>query len=598
MKKQLLLVGGLVLSGQLFAQQTPVSQTPQNKNAILEELTGVNCVNCPDGHKRANQIAAANPNRVVLVNIHAGGFAAPSAGQPNLRTTDGNALDGFFNPTGYPAGTVQRTPHSSDNSRLATGRGNWSGQVNATLSQASPVNIALNATIDATTRVVTVNVEMFYTTPQAAGTNHYLNIGILQNNYEGPQTGGATFYPEAVLPNGNYLHQHMFRGYINAGGTWGEQIDASQTGVITKTATYTLPANINNVPLNIGELEFFAFVHEGHNTVTTSKAITAAKVDPTYTNVPVATGNANSIVNNLLACNGGTVSPIVKVTNSGAPITSIEFSSSVAGGAAVPYTWTGNIAQFGSAEITIPALTVNSSSNTNVVVTITSVNGGNGSVGTASTTKAITVPQSVANSSSGVVKVSTDRYGDETTWKLYNSSNVIVTQGGPYAVAGSNGTYPQADVYFTIDPNECYKLVVFDAYGDGFTGPYGNGKVEVFSNNSSVVNVSNFTTSEIMNGFQSASTLTLSVNDVSELNELNVYPNPATDKVNVTFEANGGNYSIEITDLAGRVVLTESFTNLTGSQTIELNTSNLKVGNYLINVAKEGASFTKMISIK
>lgn len=598
MKKQLLLVGGLVLSGQLFAQQTPVSQTPQNKNAILEELTGVNCVYCPDGHKIANNIATANPGRVVLVNVHAGSFAAPSSGQPNLRTTDGNALNNFFNPTGYPAGTVQRTPHSSDNSRLATGRGNWSGQVNATLSQASPVNIALNATIDATTRVVTVNVEMFYTTPQAAGTNNYLNIGILQNNYEGPQTGGATFYPEAVLPNGNYLHQHMFRGYINAGGTWGEQIDASQTGVITKTVTYTLPANINNVPLNIGELEFFAFVHEGHNTVTTSKAITAAKVDPTYTNVPVATGNVSHITNNLLACNGGTVSPIVKVVNSGAPITSIQFSSSVGGATAVPYSWTGNIPSFGSTEITIPALTVNSSSNTNVEVTITSVNGGSGAVGTASTTKAITVPQSVANSSSGVVKVSTDRYGDETTWKLYNSSNVIVTQGGPYAVAGSNGTYPQADVYFTIDPNECYKLVVFDAYGDGFTGPYGNGKVEVFSNNSSVVNVSNFTTSEIMNGFQSASTLTLSVNDVSELNELNVYPNPATDKVNVTFEANGGNYSIEITDLAGRVVLTESFTNLTGSQTIELNTSNLKVGNYLINVAKEGASFTKMISIK
>ncbi len=79
---------------------------------------------------------------------------------------------------------------------------------------------------------------------------------------------------------------------------------------------------------------------------------------------------------------------------------------------------------------------------------------------------------------------------------------------------------------------------------------------------------------------------------------MTVYPNPASDKVTIAFEAKGGSYAIEVTDLQGRVVSTESFSNLTGSQSIELNTSNLKAGNYLVSVAKEGASFTKMISIK
>ncbi|MBC9812074.1 Omp28-related outer membrane protein [Crocinitomicaceae bacterium CZZ-1] len=89
----------------------------------------------------------------------------------------------------------------------------------------------------------------------------------------------------------------------------------------------------------------------------------------------------------------------------------------------------------------------------------------------------------------------------------------------------------------------------------------------------------------------------LSVKDVETI-DMTVFPNPASEKLNVGFEAKGGNYTIEITDLQGRIVVSEAFTNLSGAQSIELNTSALKTGNYLISVAQEGASFTKMIAIK
>ena len=36
--------------------QTIVSTTPENKNAILEEFTGIYCVFCPDGHLIANNL--------------------------------------------------------------------------------------------------------------------------------------------------------------------------------------------------------------------------------------------------------------------------------------------------------------------------------------------------------------------------------------------------------------------------------------------------------------------------------------------------------------------------------------------------------------
>ena len=75
MKKLILPLVFCSTSLMVFAQSTPVSQSPMNKNAVIEELTGINCQFCPDGHKRANQIAADNPGRVVLVNVHAGGYA-------------------------------------------------------------------------------------------------------------------------------------------------------------------------------------------------------------------------------------------------------------------------------------------------------------------------------------------------------------------------------------------------------------------------------------------------------------------------------------------------------------------------------------------
>lgn len=592
MKKTLLIVSSFFSLLAVNAQNLPVSQSAANKNAVLEELTGINCQYCPDGHKRAQEIRDANPGRVVLVNVHAGGYAS---GTPNLKTTDGDLLDPFFDPSGYPAGSVQRTPHSSDMTRIATGRGNWLGQVNTVLNAPSPVNVALNASVDASTRQVTVTVEVFYTSPFTAGTNHYLNVGILQNNFEGPQVG-SSLNPSAVLPNGNYLHQHIFRGFINTGGTWGESIDASSTGVITKTYTYTLPASINSVPLEIGQLEFFAIVHEGHNAVTTSKIYTGAETAPIYSNVPAATASNAGIINLLNVCAGESITPIVKVTNSGEAITSIEFSTSINGGTAVPFTYTGTIPQFGSAEITLPSMSFTPQGTNNVQVVITSVNGGAGSIGTVSTsTKAIYVADE-ANSLAGTVKMTTDRYGSELTWEIRNSSNVVVASGGPYTDAAASGAFPQPDVNFTMVANECYTAKVMDSYGDGFDSGYGNGNFQVLAGGLVVASVTTFAESEAIDKMKTSASA--SINEVTAAIGMEVYPNPAVNVVNVKFEANGGDYSLAITDLTGRVVTSTVIANANGMQNVALPIEGLVAGNYLITVAKDGASFTQNVIVK
>ncbi|MFM1876722.1 MAG: hypothetical protein RL266_2459, partial [Bacteroidota bacterium] len=107
MKKSLLLTT-LTAFGLASYAQTFVSTSPENRNVVLEEFTGIYCTFCPDGHRLAQQLHDNNPNDVVLVNVHTGGYAQPSGNDPDFQTSFGAALANQSGLCGYPAGTVNR----------------------------------------------------------------------------------------------------------------------------------------------------------------------------------------------------------------------------------------------------------------------------------------------------------------------------------------------------------------------------------------------------------------------------------------------------------------------------------------------------------
>ena len=69
MMKNLLTLALALVTTFAFAQ-TFVSTTPENKNVVLEEFTGIYCGFCPDGHVIGQGLHDANPNDVFLINIH------------------------------------------------------------------------------------------------------------------------------------------------------------------------------------------------------------------------------------------------------------------------------------------------------------------------------------------------------------------------------------------------------------------------------------------------------------------------------------------------------------------------------------------------
>jgi hypothetical protein len=85
------------------------------------------------------------------------------------------------------------------------------------------------------------------------------------------------------------------------------------------------------------------------------------------------------------------------------------------------------------------------------------------------------------------------------------------------------------------------------------------------------------------------------VNEVLAKGALNVYPNPAKDVLNVSFDAASGAV-VTMTDIFGRTVYSSNAG--VGQNNIAVNTSDLSTGMYLLNVASEKGSISTKVSVK
>ena len=298
----------------------------------------------------------------------------------------------------------------------------------------------------------------------------------------------------------------------------------------------------------------------------------------------------------ILSYEGGTkscgpIDLVVRLQNNGtAPLTSCTITATQGGNTIATFPWTGNLATYAIQDVTIGQYTPTSTSQTiNVSITSTDANAANNTI------SQVVGLATTATNGNVTVKVSLDRYGSETSWKIKKGNGTVAYSSPTYTDAAANGTYPQADIN-TFLPDDCYKLEVLDAFGDGFDSGYGNGLVEVWVNGVKIAGVSDFPTgNSAIDAFQ--------IDAVAGIEEalttsFGVYPNPATDVLNVTFEANNADYSVALIDLQGRVMSSANYSSLNGSQTIEIPVADFAKGSYIVQVTSNGVSTTKNVVIK
>ena len=280
----------------------------------------------------------------------------------------------------------------------------------------------------------------------------------------------------------------------------------------------------------------------------------------------------------------------VKLQNNGtSPLTAATITASVSGSQVASYNWSGNLGTYDAVDVTVGQyLPVTSGDNVTFAITGTDANASNNTL-----SKTIG-KASVGASNNVTIKVTLDRYGSETSWKIKRSNGAVAYSSPAYTNASANGSYPQADINIFL-ADDCYSLEVEDSYGDGFDGTYGNGFVQVWVNGSSIGAVNTLESDFGTDKYQLEA-----VAGIGELEAtaFNAYPNPASDILNVSFEAVNTAYSITMMDLQGRVVATQELQGLSGAQNVAIPVAELAKGSYLVSVTSQGVTRSQTVVIK
>jgi hypothetical protein len=126
---------------------TYLETTPENRQSrvvLLEEFTGVRCVNCPRAHTTIASLQSLYPGRVAAVGIHTGFYSVPYAGQAeDLSLPEGNNIETLLGSAqGYPSGAVNRRLFPGESGIIISDQ-KWSNYVNGERDVAPPVNVGL-----------------------------------------------------------------------------------------------------------------------------------------------------------------------------------------------------------------------------------------------------------------------------------------------------------------------------------------------------------------------------------------------------------------------------------------------------------------------
>lgn len=262
-----------------------------------------------------------------------------------------------------------------------------------------------------------------------------------------------------------------------------------------------------------------------------------------------------------------------------AALTAAAISYSVNGGTSQTFNWSGNLLQDKYALINIPT----GASQGSISAQIINVNGGGidqrSTNNTASVVIGNTVP--VANTNF-TFELQLDYWGAETTWTMKNSSGTTLYSGGGYTstITNPNPALPNLITQnWTLPLNDCYTFTINDSGDDGIY-EY-DGHYRILNSAGLVVAAGNDFTNTQSRTFRVTQALSTTEN-VKIKNTFAIYPNPATDVLNITKVSNQAKF--EIHNAVGQIVQTGQINNN------QVRVAELVKGTYIITVKDKDIS--------
>lgn len=180
----------------------PAEINPQ-RAVLIEEFTGQQCTNCPDGHRALQEISASLGDSVIAVGIHASSLAMnPPRG---MKTETGEE---YYKAVGSPA--LPSAVINMQTSPLQIPQ--WGSSINQIIMTPTPYTVKAHTSVNSTDNTFDIEVA-FSASEDFTGK---LLVWVVENDIVAYQ-----------LDNGvginNYVHNHVFRASAN--GTWGVDVD-------------------------------------------------------------------------------------------------------------------------------------------------------------------------------------------------------------------------------------------------------------------------------------------------------------------------------------------------------------------------------------
>jgi hypothetical protein len=195
----------------LGCEEIPPQITPcqTSRVVLVEEFTGIDCVNCPAGSEKLETLSSQNPGKIIVVGIHAGYFATDHNGF-DLRCQDGVNLESLYlGPvSGYPASSINRKVFEGESDAVA-GFLKWAGYIASEFCNRPIAELSLTNTYDAVNEMASITVDI---TPSSFFTGALeedlaITIMLTESNIVGYQKTPAGSNPA-------YVHKHVLRDVL------------------------------------------------------------------------------------------------------------------------------------------------------------------------------------------------------------------------------------------------------------------------------------------------------------------------------------------------------------------------------------------------
>lgn len=206
----------------------------QGKTVVLEDFTGVGCVNCPNAAEIAHGLQTLMGDKLIVVELHPdntsqlSSLTAPLAeGDADLRSAMATTYATFWKVEGLPAGLINRQQASGETVQ----RGRWRGQAISVYGEVPVATVEATASLSGSS--IAVSASGAFSQAYTAEEGLHVLVMVLEDGFAVTQR----------TPGGDqagYAHNHVLRAVV--GDVWGNKV--LDAGAIASGTAFTYTGNV------------------------------------------------------------------------------------------------------------------------------------------------------------------------------------------------------------------------------------------------------------------------------------------------------------------------------------------------------------------